>query len=112
MTAYGYARANTPDQDLTVQIEALHKAGCELCAKRSGPPRRSKAIWGLPPYRGAELKKYASLLVARVDAGDTRYALDLQARDIQVNWLKLPLTKDYSEVVDWTLALIRNADAL
>jgi hypothetical protein len=69
-------------------------------------------VWGLPPYRGAELKKYASLLLARVEAGDTRYALDLQARDIQVNWLRLPLTNDYCEVVDWTLALLRNVEAL
>jgi hypothetical protein len=67
-------------------------------------------VWQLPPGTAAgELDKYSSLLLARIDAGDTRYALDLQARDIQVNWLKLPLTKDYSEVVDWMLALVRNA---
>ena len=68
-------------------------------------------VWQLPPKTGeAEIEKYVFRRVERVDAGDTRYALDLQARDIQVNWLKLPLTNDFCEVVDWTLALVRNPD--
>jgi hypothetical protein len=67
-------------------------------------------VWRLPPQTSeAEIEKYASLIVDRINVGDTRYALDLQARDIQVNWLKLPPTKDYSEVVDWALAMVRRA---
>lgn len=38
MTVYGYARVSSNSQDLTIQREALHKAGCELIReeKRSG----------------------------------------------------------------------------
>ncbi len=38
MTVYGYARVSTSDEDLTIQREALLKAGCELVReeKRSG----------------------------------------------------------------------------
>ena len=67
-------------------------------------------VWQLPPRTNdAELDKYASSLLARIEARDSRYTLDLHTRDIQINWLKLPPTRDYSEVVDWALALVRNA---
>ena len=70
-------------------------------------------VWQLSSNNSeAETEKYASRLVERIEAGDTRHALDLQARDIQVNWLKLPPTKEYSEVVDWSLAMVRRAGDL
>ncbi|GLS18752.1 integrase-like protein y4lS [Labrys miyagiensis] len=45
MTTYGYARVSTTDQDLTIQVEALRKAGCEVIReeKRSGTTREGRA---------------------------------------------------------------------
>ena len=45
MTTYGYARVSTTDQDLTIQIEALRKVGCEIIReeKRSGTTREGRA---------------------------------------------------------------------
>ena len=44
MTTYGYAHVSTTDQDLTIQIEALRKAGCEVIReeKRSGTTREGR----------------------------------------------------------------------
>jgi DNA invertase Pin-like site-specific DNA recombinase len=44
MTTYGYARVSTTDQDLTIQVEALRKAGCEVIReeKRSGTSREGR----------------------------------------------------------------------
>jgi len=35
-TTYGYARVSTTDQDLTIQVEALRKAGCEVIREEKG----------------------------------------------------------------------------
>ena len=44
MARYGYAKVSTEDQDLTIQEEALRKAGCEpiRCEKQSGTTREGR----------------------------------------------------------------------
>ena len=70
-------------------------------------------VWDLPDHvTEAEIQKYAVELLRRVHAGDARIVLDLYARDVQVNWLRLPETQDYREVVDWSLALVRNSGSV
>ena len=51
MTTYGYARVSTTDQDLSIQVEALRKAGCEVIReeKRSGDHPRGKTGVGHAP---------------------------------------------------------------
>lgn len=44
MVKYGYARVSTDEQDLSIQIEALRSAGCEVIReeKRSGTTREGR----------------------------------------------------------------------
>ncbi|MEE1612072.1 recombinase family protein [Microvirga sp. CF3016] len=44
MAVFGYARVSTSDQDLTLQEEALHRAGCErvMSEKGSGTTREGR----------------------------------------------------------------------
>ncbi|MBB3020426.1 DNA invertase Pin-like site-specific DNA recombinase [Microvirga lupini] len=58
MATYGYARVSTSDQDLTVQIEALKRAGCEIV--------RSEKITGTTREGRTEL----STLLDFIRAGD------------------------------------------
>ncbi|MHA7773328.1 recombinase family protein [Roseibium sp. M-1] len=66
MTKYGYARVSTTDQDLTIQIEALQQAGCEVIRKErvSGSSRSGRAeLETLLEF----LRSGDTLVVTRVD---------------------------------------------
>jgi DNA invertase Pin-like site-specific DNA recombinase len=48
VTTYEYARVSTTNQDLSIQVEALRKAGCEVIReeKRSGTTREGRQELG------------------------------------------------------------------
>lgn len=66
MAVYGYARASTPDQDVTLQEEALRRSGCDVVRseKASGTSRagRSELALLLQFLRSGD-----TLVVTRVD---------------------------------------------
>ncbi|MGO4336024.1 recombinase family protein [Labrys sp. KB_33_2] len=66
MTTYGYARVSTTEQDLTIQIETLRRAGCEVVReeKRSGATREGRAELDTLL---AFLRAGDTLMVTRVD---------------------------------------------
>jgi DNA invertase Pin-like site-specific DNA recombinase len=66
MTIHGYARVSTDDQDLTVQLETLRKAGAEVVheEKRSGTTREGRAALAAVLAR---LKPGDVLVVTRID---------------------------------------------
>ncbi len=55
MTAFGYARVSTPDQDLSAQVEALEAAGAtkiyreKISGVRADRPQLAKLMAGLKP---------------------------------------------------------------
>ena len=59
MATYGYARVSTTDQDLSIQLDALKKAGCEIV--------RSEKVSGTSRQGRVELDTLMSFL----RAGDT-----------------------------------------
>jgi len=66
MAVYGYARVSTGEQDLTIQREALTKAGCTIIReeKRSGTSREGRAeLETLLAF----LRKGDTLMVTRID---------------------------------------------
>lgn len=66
MAIYGYARVSTTDQDLTVQLEALRTAGCEIIReeKASGTTRAGRTeLETLLAF----LRPGDALMVTRVD---------------------------------------------
>jgi DNA invertase Pin-like site-specific DNA recombinase len=63
---HGYARVSTTDQDLTIQLEALRRVGCDVVheEKRSGTTREGRAaLAGLL----ASLHRGDVLVVTRID---------------------------------------------
>jgi DNA invertase Pin-like site-specific DNA recombinase len=69
MATFGYARVSTTDQSLTIQVEALEKAGCGRDhiweEKRSGTTRAGRDQ--LDKLLSAVLRKGDTLLVTRID---------------------------------------------
>ena len=93
MAIYGYARVSTTDQDLTIQQEALEKAGCEII--------RAEKVSGTSIQGRDELNTLLEflrdgdeLVVTRVDRL-ARSVLDLQTivRDIKSKGVHLRATE-------------------
>ncbi len=93
MAIYGYARVSTTDQDLTIQQEALEKAGCEII--------RAEKVSGTSTQGRDELNTLLEflrdgdeLVVTRVDRL-ARSVLDLQTivRDIKSKGVHLRATE-------------------
>jgi DNA invertase Pin-like site-specific DNA recombinase len=93
MAIYGYARVSTTDQDLTIQQEALEKAGCEII--------RAEKVSGTSTQGRDELNTLLEflrdgdeLVVTRVDRL-ARSVLDLQTivRDIKLKGVHLRATE-------------------
>jgi len=93
MAIYGYARVSTTDQDLTIQQDALEKAGCEII--------RSEKVSGTSTQGRDELNTLLEflrdgdeLVVTRVDRL-ARSVLDLQTivRDIKSKGVHLRATE-------------------
>ena len=96
MAVYGYARVSTGEQDLTIQREALLKAGCEIVReeKRSGTSREGRAeLETLLAF----LRKGDTLMVTRIDRParsnkdfQNIYA-DLSARGVKLKCTEQPI---------------------
>jgi DNA invertase Pin-like site-specific DNA recombinase len=66
MALYGYARASTTDQDVTIQVETLTRAGCAVvrAEKASGSTRKGRSELALLLEF---LRSGDTLLVTRID---------------------------------------------
>ena len=93
MAIYGYARVSTDDQDLTIQQDALEKAGCEIirAEKVSGTSSQGRDELNT---RVEFLRDGDELVVTRVDRL-ARSVLDLQTivRDIKLKGVHLRATE-------------------
>ena len=66
--------------------------------------------WDLPPdCNEGELFTYAEMLFDRIQAGDGKDALYSHLADVQANNLEMPETPAYREIVDHSVALVRNS---
>ena len=66
MTAIGYARVSTTDQDLTVQIEALKGAGCDVIRKEKASGTSTKGRTELATILDF-IREGDTLVVTRID---------------------------------------------
>jgi DNA invertase Pin-like site-specific DNA recombinase len=66
MTAIGYARVSTTDQDLTVQIEALKAAGCDVIRKEKASGTSTKGRTELATILDF-IREGDTLAVTRID---------------------------------------------
>lgn len=93
MAVYGYARVSTQDQDLTIQVEALRAAGCEIVReeKASGTSREGRQELDTLL---AFLRPGDTLMVTRVDRL-ARSIADLQdiAKQLKARGVALKATE-------------------
>jgi DNA invertase Pin-like site-specific DNA recombinase len=66
MTAIGYARVSTTDQDLTVQIQALKAAGCQMLRKEKASGTTTKGRAELAAILDF-IREGDTLVVTRID---------------------------------------------
>jgi DNA invertase Pin-like site-specific DNA recombinase len=66
MTTIGYARVSTTDQDLTIQIEALKAAGCDVIRQEKASGTTTEGRAELRTVLGF-LRKGDALVVTRID---------------------------------------------
>jgi len=69
-----------------------------------------QSFWDLPAdCNEGELFAYAEILFDRIQAGQGTDALYAYLDDVQVNALDLPKSDAFREIVDRSVALVRNA---
>ncbi len=69
-----------------------------------------RSLWDLPAdCNEGELFAYAEMLFDRIRAGDGRDALYSFLADVQVKNLKMPMSDVYRDIVDRSVALVKNS---
>jgi len=68
-----------------------------------------RSCWDLPAdCNEGELFAYAEMLLDRIQAGDSGNALCSFLADVQVKNLEMPMSDAYREIVDRSLALVKD----
>ncbi len=68
-----------------------------------------QSLWDLPAdCNEGELFAYAEILLGRIEAGEGNDALYAYLDDIQVNTLDMPTSDAFKEIVDRSVALVKN----
>jgi hypothetical protein len=69
-----------------------------------------QSLWDLPAdCNEGELFAYAEMLFDRIRAGDGKQALYSFLADVQVKNLKMPMSEVYRDIVDRSVALVKNS---